>query len=109
MTGNRNPRSPRAGPVWGAPKHRRRTAALEVSQAAAVRRTVFPPHLGLRLTQQAERSAAESGYKDALRELGWHVLYAEVMPSLRLSPQSRPHVALTDQGYAYPVKGILAG
>jgi hypothetical protein len=36
----------------GSAEHRRRTAYLEVSQATAVRRTVFPPTLDLRLTQR---------------------------------------------------------
>ena len=54
---------------------------LEVSQAPAVRRTVFPPPWTP--TDPTGRAiSSESGYKDALQELGWHVLYAEVTQSL---------------------------
>jgi len=37
-----------------------------------------PPHLGLRLTQNRQNDQQQSGYKDALSAVGWHVLYAEV-------------------------------
>ena len=56
-------------------------APLEVTQAAAVRRSVFPPtNLGLSLTQlRTDRAiSSKSGYNDAPSGLGWHVLYTEV-------------------------------
>jgi len=83
MTGNGNPSSRQAGPVWGAPKNRRRTAPLEVSQATAVRRTVFPPPwTPTDPTLNGRAISSKSGYKDALSGLGWHVLCVEVMQSL---------------------------